>query len=552
MASPESQQSRGGWITFPFIIGSTTGLTLAAGSINGNLVVYLIQKFNVKSIDAAQISNIINGCTFLAPIIGAIISDAYFGCFHVISVSTFISMLGAILLTLTATISSLRPPSCADASKMCEAPGTSQFTVLYSALALVAIGIGGTRSNSVFMGAYQFEKSKDRDIFFNWFYFTTYASTIASSTGIVYVEDKVSWGWGFGLCAAANAVGLTIFVLGKRYYLHLKPKGSPFTGLLQVIIAAIRKRKMVVSYESQDYYYGQNEEAKLQSLTLILTPSFRFLNRAATKTEGDTHLDGSIAKPWRLCTVEQVANLKTLIRILPLWSTGILLSTPIGIQSNLTILQALSMDRHLGRSHFSIPAGSMIVFVFIATAVSLSIVDRFLIPTWRNLTGQHPTPLQRVGLGHVLNIVSMAVSALVESRRTHIGRSHHLEDHSGLVVPMSALWLVPQLALVGAGEAFHYPGQVALYYQEFPVKLRSTGTGMIALLVGIGFYLSTAVIDLVRRVTGWLPDNINQSRLDNVYWMLAVVGVFNLGYYILCARFYQYQKVQKPVMDVES
>ena len=45
---------------------------------------------------------------------------------------------------------------------------------------------------------------------------------------------------------------------------------------------------------------------------------------------------------------------------------------------------------------------------------------------------------------------------------------------------------------------------------------------MISLLIGIGFYLSTAVTNLVRRITKWLPDNINDGMLDNVFWMLAV------------------------------
>lgn len=106
---------------------------------------------------------------------------------------------------------------------------------------------------------------------------------------------------------------------------------------------------------------------------------------------------------------------------------------------------------------------------------------------------------------------------------------------------MLVLRLVPQLAVVGFGEAFHYPGQVTFYYQEFPKSLRSTATAMISMIMGIAYYLSTAIIDLVQTVTGWLPDDINNGRLDNVYWMLLVVAVLNFFYYLLCARFYKYQ-----------
>ena len=138
----------------------------------------------------------------------------------------------------------------------------------------------------------------------------------------------------------------------------------------------------------------------------------------------------------------------------------------------------------------------------------------------------------------MFNVLSMAVSALVEARRLR----NHRQDGQ-----MLALWLFPQLILVGIAEAFHFPGQVALYYQEFPVSLRSTATAMISLIVGISFYLSTALIDLFRRTTNWLPDNIDDGRVDNVYWVLAVIGVINFGYFIVCAMLYKFQNVGKAV-----
>lgn len=61
-----------------------------------------------------------------------------------------------------------------------------------------------------------------------------------------------------------------------------------------------------------------------------------------------------------LCTVQQVEDFKTIIGILPLWTSSIFLGTPIGIQSSLSVLQALAMDRYLG-PHFKVPAGSITV-----------------------------------------------------------------------------------------------------------------------------------------------------------------------------------------------
>ncbi|KAJ9542763.1 hypothetical protein OSB04_029269 [Centaurea solstitialis] len=510
-----SSFTHGGWITFPFFIATMAGLTLAAAGWSNNVIVYLIREFNMKNIDAAQIANILNGCINLFPIVAAIVADSYLGSFSVIVISTSLSLLGLILLTLTAILDTLKPPPCETGSSFCQNPSKPQLAILYISLALASLGAAGTRFTLATMGADQFRNPNHQGVFFNWHFFTFYAATLGSVVGIIYIEDDVSWGLGFGLCVAANLVGLVVFVFGRRYYHLLKPQGSPFTGLACVMVAAFRKRKTILSFKSEDYCHGPQDEGQKRT-----TPSNNF----------------------NLCTLQQVENLKTLVRISPLWSTGILLGTPIAIQLSLIVLQALAMDRHVG-SRFQIPAGSMIVFVMIATSIALALIDRFLIPMWQKLTGRTPSPLQIIGLGHTLTISSMAISALVESRRLSMARAHNLDGNS--VVPMSTFWLVPQLVVVGVAEAFNFPGQVSLYYQEFPKSLKSTAAALVALFIGIAFHLGTAVVVLVRKTTRWLPDGINDGRMDNVYWMLTVIGIASFGYYLVCAWFYKYQNVEK-------
>ncbi|KAK9913324.1 hypothetical protein M0R45_037142 [Rubus argutus] len=528
---------RGGWTTFPFVTATVFALSVAVGGWVSNLIVFLITKFNVKTITATQINNIILGTNNLFPIAGAFIADSFFTSFSVVSAFSFISLLGMIMLTLIATIPTLRPSPCGIGSLItCEAPSKFQYSVLYAALSLASLGLGGTLFTIATMGADQFKNPNDQGVFFNWYFLALYVANVFSFTAIIYIQDNVGWGLGFGICCIANGVGLGVFLLGKRFYRQVKPKGSPFLSIARVLVAAIWKRKMSLeASREKDYYYGVGVLADSPP-----TKSFRFLNRAALQTEEDEQFEGSYGNSWRLCTVKEVEDLKTLIKIMPLWSTGIFLSTPTGIFSSLTILQALTMDRHLG-PHFKIPAASFLVFNLLATAISIFIIDRFILVKYKNLTGQTLTPIQRIGIGHVINIISLIVAALIERRRLGVVRAHSLMNQPGSAVPMSALWLVAPLSVIGIAEAFHFPGQVSLCYEEFPKSLRSTSTAMISLLIGIGFYLSTAVTNLVDRTTNWLPDDINQGRLDNVFWMLVVIGVVNFGYFITCAKFFMYQ-----------
>jgi peptide/histidine transporter 3/4 len=63
------------------------GLMLVARGWMSKLIVYLIQEFNVESINAAQISNIVNGCSNLFPVIRAIVADSFLTSFSVVSIS---------------------------------------------------------------------------------------------------------------------------------------------------------------------------------------------------------------------------------------------------------------------------------------------------------------------------------------------------------------------------------------------------------------------------------------------------------------------------------
>ncbi|MBA0583011.1 hypothetical protein Gorai_013890 [Gossypium raimondii] len=220
------------------------------------------------------------------------------------------------------------------------------------------------------------------------------------------------------------------------------------------------------------------------------------------ETEEDSKVNS-----WRLCSVQQVEDFKNLLRIFPLLSSGVLMCTTLPVISTLTILQTLTVDCHLGPD-MKVPAGSMIVFILTSTAINLTLIDRFLFPLWKKITLRSPMPLHRIGLGHLFNMTGMAVASLVESRRLKLAQTHSVLDHPG------------------------------------SVPLRSTAAAMISVVVGFAYYLSTTVIDLVRRVTKWLPDDINNGRLGNVYLMFAMMQMLNFFYFLFCAKCYKYHSVE--------
>lgn len=75
---------------------------------------------------------------------------------------------------------------------------------------------------------------------------------------------------------------------------------------------------------------------------------FRFLNKACIVTDHEKDLshDGKATNPWSLCSVDQVERLKALIKVIPIWSTGMIMSVNIS-QNSFSVLQAESVDRHI-------------------------------------------------------------------------------------------------------------------------------------------------------------------------------------------------------------
>ena len=150
---------------------------------------------------------------------------------------------GMVLLTVSASIDSLRPPQCT--TRPCEPASRSQTTFLYGALALIALGTGGIKPCVSSFGADQFDEADEKEVqkkysFFNWFFFAINMGALLGITLLVYIQVEKGWSWGFGVPTAAMFCSIVILAAGIPYYRFQKPTGSAFTRFLQVIVVSMR------------------------------------------------------------------------------------------------------------------------------------------------------------------------------------------------------------------------------------------------------------------------------------------------------------------------
>jgi peptide/histidine transporter 3/4 len=110
--------------------------------------------------------------------------------------------------------------------------------------------------------------------------------------------------------------------------------------------------------------------------------------------------------------------------------------------------------------------------------------------------------------------------------------------------PSRRVQILHQFFLIGSAEVFTYVGQLEFFYDEATDGTRSISSAIFLSEVGIGSWLSTALVKIVSSATGgeekgWLRNNLNKSRLDYFYWILTAINVVNLLVYLLVAGRYK-------------
>ncbi|KAK8928346.1 putative nitrite transporter [Platanthera zijinensis] len=551
----EKQKKLGGLKTLPFILSNELCDRFAGAGFHANMINYLMNQLHMPLIESTKTLNNFAATSSLTPIVGALIADSFAGRFWTITTGSIFYLLGMVGVTISSILPTLRPPACLPQSASCQEASTWQQAFFYVSLLLTAIGSGGIRPCVVPFGAEQLEQDgpsppqkpdgkqpKQQWSFFNLYFFCVGLAIMLAFTVVVYVQDNVGWGVGFGIPTITMFIAVIVFTSGYPLYIKRKPGGSPLTRVAQVVVAAARKRKLPAFTDGSLLYHDKDYDAHISTAgCLAHTKQFKFLDRAAIVVDGDMS-DSGQPRPWHLATVHRIEELKSIIRILPIWSTVILISTAASNNYTFAIVQAKTMDCHVAGS-FKIPPATLSIFSSAAMLLTIAFYDRVLVPIARRLTGRPEgiSHLRRVGIGLAISILSNVAAALVESRRR--ADSAHGQ--------LSVFWLVPQYVVHGMADGFASVGLLEFLYDQSPESMRSTATALFWLSISAGQYGGTVLVSMVSKFTrssgtqgSWLQDNINEGRLDCFYWLVAGLQLFNFAYFLFCAKFYVFKRLE--------
>lgn len=280
---------------------------------------------------------------------------------------------------------------------------------------------------------------------------------------------------------------------------------------------------------------------------LINVVPFRFLDRAAIIDDRENTIDKQ--SPWRLATVTKVEEMKLVLNMIPIWLTTLPFGLCVAQTSTFFIKQGVTMNRNIG--DFQLPPASIYALAAIGMIISVIIYEKVLVPLLRKTTGNERgiKILQRIGIGMVFSVATMIVAALVERKRLAAVE----KDPVNGSLSMSVFWLAPQFIIIGAGDGFSLVGLQEYFYDQVPDSMRSLGIAFYLSVIGAANFLSSLLITFVDHVTekggkSWFGKDLNSSRLDKFYWMLAIITMANLCVFVFVANRYSYKNVQSTAV----
>jgi len=397
---------------------------------------YLKTGFSLASSTAKSLAHLFNGLVYLCPLIGAALSDSYFGKYRTIVALSLVYFVGNFLLTLS-SINGL-------VGKFGEFPLWSYLIPVL----LIALGSGGIKPCVASHGGDQFNSSQKNqmDTFFSFFQATINIGVLSALITTPQLKEIQCFGsdcyfLAFGVPTVIFGVATLIFIAGTKYYKFVPPTGIFIPGKLCKLL-----------------WY------KIKSYCFRL-PS--------------NHLNQYFSKEF---TDEAQELFQVIIMFIPI-SFAWMLADQAGTEWQ---NQYELMDKYLFGIY--IPTESSGLLKTLMVIILIPIFSQFIFPFLqkRNINF---TVVQRIVIGWLIIIIAFIWSTLlnywVDQYAVPIYEHNHVVSCSGC---LNGLYQLPQMFLHALGDALLSPACVVFAYTRV-TTMKAIAFSVYLLSIAIGNYL---------------------------------------------------------------
>ena len=218
-SAPSDQSSAPSGILY--IIGNEAAERFSFYGMKAALFVFMTQYLHlmgdtltdsISKAQASEYTHLFVTAVYLTPLVGAIISDRFFGKYKTIITLSIVYCLGHAALAFMGVTG-------------------SAALWLITGLGFIAIGAGGIKPCVSAHVGDQFGKNNKHMLpaVFNWFYFSINFGAVVSNILIPFLLKWYGPHWAFGIPGVLMAIATFLFWLGRKDFIHVPPAGKNFT-----------------------------------------------------------------------------------------------------------------------------------------------------------------------------------------------------------------------------------------------------------------------------------------------------------------------------------
>ena len=188
--------------------------------MRSKLVIFLVSYLGMDKFQATSDYHIFAGACYFFPILGAYISDRFWGKYKTIMILSTVYCIGHLFLAIF----------------------EGHQMGFYTGLALIALGSGGIKPCVSAHVGDQFKPTQKSSLqkVFDLFYWMINFGSFFSTMITPWTLQAYGPGIAFGLPGVLMAIATIIFWMGRNHYVHVPPTGRNLHGPFYVVISALK------------------------------------------------------------------------------------------------------------------------------------------------------------------------------------------------------------------------------------------------------------------------------------------------------------------------
>nr|XP_027097047.1 protein NRT1/ PTR FAMILY 5.5-like isoform X1 [Coffea arabica] len=265
-----------------------------------------------------------------------------------------------------------------------------------------------------------------------------------------------------------------------------------------------------------------------------------------------------INRSWNRAVIRlrtQSEERQVLIRMLPIWITCIICGVVTSIGNTYFVEQANHMNYKVGILKFP---DSILLMLYAAAKKFFKWVYDCVSNCLERAGRKKYAPAFGIALATIFSALSCVIAAIVETQRIHVIRNHGLSDKPDEEIPMTVFILVPQFLLLGGMDSFYENSVTPFLNDQSPPSMKRYLIYLSPGLSGLGIIGSVLSVYVVGEIskkggkTSWFQHDLNNSRLDYYYWVLAGLSTANLIWYVVMAILFPFPYRQPVSRDTQA